>query len=621
MNADEPLLREFVATRSEVAFREIVAAHLDAVYSVALRVLNGDSALAQDVAQTVFIDLSAKASSIRNAGALGAWLCRRAFFIASAKVREEQRRRVREREAVCMNEPAQPREAQWEEISGEIDELVQGLSAADREAIVLRYWHGWDLKKVGAALGVNDDAAQKRVGRALEKLRLGLAKRGFVLSATGLLGALSEQALSAAPAGLAVKVSTVALSGTSAGSGFLVTWLAATACLKNNALVCGAVVVVACAGLVMTLSRMSSVGSQEASRSPAAESRLVQASAPELGLQRPGATSFRWSEIEAPDLRQFAANLRAIGCPPQTIRDILISRLNREYAPRIRSIWKQEPSPYWKPIVQRNPSAEQLKAITQLYAEKESAFKELTGASVGPQQLVDMVHLQEGKMDAAMAYLPADRREAARKALLESGVEERVGSVGPHSDGREIFPDQMKALEGVLTAQELDEYRLRNSPRASWLRSDIAYFDCTVDEFRLLLDQIDAALAGKPDHLGVDRETALAQAREVFGDLRAIEYERVSDHGYRNTRGQADYARLPLDLADQAGQIAYEARLAVERAARDATLPLEQRRATIEAIESDAEQRLRSALGANAKPAILTSMRNTLHNTAAMGLR
>jgi hypothetical protein len=218
-------------------------------------------------------------------------------------------------------------------------------------------------------------------------------------------------------------------------------------------------------------------------------------------------------------------------------------------------------------------------------------------------------------------YLPADRREVARKALQESGVEERLGSVGPYSDGREIFPDQMKALEGVLTAQELDEYRLRNSPRAKWLRSDIAYFDCTVDESRLLLDQIDAALEGKPNHLAVDRETALAQVRAVFGELRALEYERVSDYGYRNTRGQADRAGLPPDLADQAGQIAYEARLAVERTARDATLPLEQRRAKVEGIEADAEQRLRSALGSSAKPAVITSMQITLQNTAAIGLR
>jgi DNA-directed RNA polymerase specialized sigma24 family protein len=58
MMDDEQLLGAYARERSESAFGELVARHIDFVYSTALRVVNGDSHLAQDVAQTVFIDLA-----------------------------------------------------------------------------------------------------------------------------------------------------------------------------------------------------------------------------------------------------------------------------------------------------------------------------------------------------------------------------------------------------------------------------------------------------------------------------------------------------------------------------------------------------------------------------------
>ena len=69
MMDDEQLLGAYARERSESAFGELVARHIDFVYSTALRVVNGDSHLAQDVAQTVFIDLARKAGSLPGNGA------------------------------------------------------------------------------------------------------------------------------------------------------------------------------------------------------------------------------------------------------------------------------------------------------------------------------------------------------------------------------------------------------------------------------------------------------------------------------------------------------------------------------------------------------------------------
>jgi hypothetical protein len=64
MMDDEQLLHAYARERSEAAFGELVARHIDFVYSAALRVVNGDSHLAQDVSQTVFSDLARKRSPL-----------------------------------------------------------------------------------------------------------------------------------------------------------------------------------------------------------------------------------------------------------------------------------------------------------------------------------------------------------------------------------------------------------------------------------------------------------------------------------------------------------------------------------------------------------------------------
>src|SRR5439155_24663202 len=89
------------------------------------------------------------------------------------------------------------------------------LDGADRDALVLRYFERRALRAVGAALGVSDDTAQKRVSRALDKLREHFSRRGISSTATALSIVLSANAVQSAPAGLAITISTAAaLAGT-----------------------------------------------------------------------------------------------------------------------------------------------------------------------------------------------------------------------------------------------------------------------------------------------------------------------------------------------------------------------------------------------------------------------
>ena len=214
MMDDKQLLHAYARERSESAFGELVARHIDFVYSTALRVVNGDSHLAQDVAQTVFIDLARKARSLPDDVALPGWLHRHTCYTAAKAVRTECRRQSREETAMEMRALDDNTRPEWELVAPYLDESLNQLNSADRDALVLRFLKQQDLRAVGAALGISNDAAQKRVDRALEKLHVLLKHRGATLSATALGTALATEAVTAAPAGLAGTVTAAALAGT-----------------------------------------------------------------------------------------------------------------------------------------------------------------------------------------------------------------------------------------------------------------------------------------------------------------------------------------------------------------------------------------------------------------------
>lgn len=223
MNTDPAtLLRDFLATRSEAAFSALVRAQIDLVYSAARRICAGDTHLAEDITQTVFADLARKAARLPHDIVLSAWLYRHTFFVASSMIRTERRRRAREQEAVAMNATHETAEPDWALLAPHLDEAMNALAETDRRALVLRYFDKLDLRAVGERLGVSEDTAQKRVARALERLKTRFAKKGVSVSLTALAAGLLAHAVSAAPAVLAAQTASAVVAGFVAGSGILI---------------------------------------------------------------------------------------------------------------------------------------------------------------------------------------------------------------------------------------------------------------------------------------------------------------------------------------------------------------------------------------------------------------
>ncbi len=226
MTDDTALLRQYAETGAEEAFAALVGRNVDLVYATALRIV-GDTARAEDVAQSVFVALAQKAGALRDHPALISWLYTSARYAALKSLRSDQRRRAREQEAHTMHELRSSESTpEWERLRPLLDDVLHELSEADREALLLRFFRGTPFADLAAVLRVSEGAARMRVERALDRMNRLLAKRGIDSTASAIGIALSAQPTMAAPPALAASITGVALSGASASGGALATLFA-----------------------------------------------------------------------------------------------------------------------------------------------------------------------------------------------------------------------------------------------------------------------------------------------------------------------------------------------------------------------------------------------------------
>ncbi len=203
--SDLDLLNQYAQNGSEQSFSTLVGRHLALVYSAALRHVRSPQ-LAEDVAQSVFADLARNASKLNQDTILSAWLYRVTSRTAIDLVRRESRRQAREQIAVDIAK-AEAEPSNWTQIEPLLNEALDALEETDRSAILLRFFERKSLKEVGQNLGASEDAAQKRVSRALERLRDFFSKQGVAVGSASLAAVLSSDALHSVPVGLGSAIS------------------------------------------------------------------------------------------------------------------------------------------------------------------------------------------------------------------------------------------------------------------------------------------------------------------------------------------------------------------------------------------------------------------------------
>ena len=221
---DSDLLRDYIEKRSESAFGELVNRHIALVYSVALRVVV-DAHLAEDVTQTTFAILARESRHLVGRALLASWLHRTAANQAAKLVRGEMRRRAREQEAYAMQTVPTESDPDWKQIAPLLDAALNKLAETDRAVILLRFFEKKTAKEIGGVLKLSEEAAQKRVARALDRLRGLLTGQGATFSTATLATLITAQAIVAAPIGLSSSVAAFALASGTVVGGITITTL------------------------------------------------------------------------------------------------------------------------------------------------------------------------------------------------------------------------------------------------------------------------------------------------------------------------------------------------------------------------------------------------------------
>lgn len=240
---DSQLLRAFADEADEGAFAELVRRRIDFVYGCALRQVGGDAHGAADLTQEVFIALARKARALTGHPTLLGWLCTATRFAAVDAMRSEQKRRIREQEASVMQQNEDETHVDWSKLHPVLDGALTELPQRDREVVLARFFDRQSFAEIGRDFGLSENAAQKRVDRALDRLRAVLARRDVTSTAAALGAALAGHPSVAAPAGLAAAVTQSALSvamtgGTAAGGGLVLVFMQ-----KHAAILVGVLVV------------------------------------------------------------------------------------------------------------------------------------------------------------------------------------------------------------------------------------------------------------------------------------------------------------------------------------------------------------------------------------------
>ena len=429
MTREEELLAQYVRERSEPAFRELVSGHIDLVYSTALRAVNGDSHMAQDVTQTVFIDLARKAWRLPGNVVLAAWLHRHTRFTAATAIRAERRRRTREQTAMEMTTLDKNLEPLWDQIAPHLDECLNQLNPSDRDAIVLRFLNRQDFRALGSTLGISEDAAQKRVSRALDKLRGFLKRRGVTVTGVALTSVLVTEAVTAAPAGLAGGVTAAALNAAASASATLTTLkLMASAKLKIG--IAGAVII---ASVVTPLVIQHQVQAKLSNQEEALRQNVHQL-----------------AQLQADNLR--LSNLLATASGPQTLPDeqyIELLKLRGEIA-RLNA-WAQElkASKINEPLSRE----EALDSLRQMYLDRVNHLKQLFAANPAA-AVPELQYLTDAAWLDLVGYdinpIDRDDRQALSGARSEAQLEfssmlhEAVLAYGKNNNGQ--FPTALSQL-------------------------------------------------------------------------------------------------------------------------------------------------------------------------------
>jgi len=335
---------------------------------------------------------------------------------------------------------------------------------------------------------------------------------------------------------------------------------------------------------------------------------------------------FNWVQLESEDYRTYIARLRSIGCPEQTIRDIVIADLDKLLAPRLHAIYRRRPDvQYWHSEEEEMDNdldqRESQRQERELDKEKRAVIQELLGTDLVRERMKQVG--KEDYYERRLAFLPEEKRNQVRGILdacdenearihTKEWEEGDVLTATDRAELRRLEGERRARIAAVLSPADQVQYELWLSPTANAVRHALYGMNATEQEF-LGVYQIRKAFEenwGEVDTVTMDPATRaqLDQARletearieKQLGEQRYAEYKRGEDDDFHRLNATVSRYRLPREKAAEV----YEYKRALEgmraQVMADANLNAQQKQAALEAMVHETRKVVGQALGSKA---------------------
>lgn len=327
------------------------------------------------------------------------------------------------------------------------------------------------------------------------------------------------------------------------------------------------------------------------------------------------APDFRWSSVESQDYFEYVSKLRKVGCPEETIRDIIIADVNKLYASKARAVTNPGEFKFWKmdPRYNNTLSLTTQKQLQALDREKKNLIHDLLGVDLDR----EMAKQSDGTSYTEQLYSFLAPEKQQKLIALRDQARAQEREIYTAADG-DLSPEQRQQVDAIrkqrdldiatlLTPAELEEYQMRSSGTARNMRNSLASFEPSEDEFRQIfklrksLDDQFSSIEGDDKLAQEQRRLAQnatdSQIKSLLGEDRFNEYKMAQSDDYRNIYQVTQRYDLPKDVAKNV----YDMRKAVETERRkveqNQNFTPDQKKEILQAMQQKTEQAVQQAMG------------------------
>ena len=337
----------------------------------------------------------------------------------------------------------------------------------------------------------------------------------------------------------------------------------------------------------------------------------------------PESKPFHWSQLESEDYKAYIARLRRIGCPEQTIRDIIIADLDKLLAPRLQAIygWRQDLQ-YWHPEEEELANNQDRRDWWRQEKEIERTKREIIQELVQTDLIRERLN-QKGYKDyyeRRLGFLPGDKRSQVRSVLERYDDEEqKVRSrewdedeplnTQEQAQVKQLQEERRSAVASLLSPAEQEQYELWMSKTANTVRRAVYGMEASEEEFlaiyraRKTFDQdwseADPALMdeGTRGQWEQAKASLNEEVRQQLGEQRFQDYKRGEDEDFHHLNTAVTRYKLPRETAVEVYEYKRVLTGMRSKVEADASLSQDQRQALVKAMRDETLRSVKALLG------------------------